>query len=104
MPEHHDTGEEKGGGVGESLSSDVGGGSVNGLEDGGITSDLWWEKENVSSVREVRRQKHRRTFPEGVSPSPPMSPALQIMNNCQLSGREHALLARTHHISERMSP
>ena len=40
MPEHHDTGEEKGGGVGESLSSDVGGGSVNGLEDGGVSSDV----------------------------------------------------------------
>lgn len=39
-PEHHETGEKESGGVGLAHSSDVGSGSVNGLEDGGVSADV----------------------------------------------------------------
>lgn len=81
MPEHHDTGEEEGGGVGESLSvgslslwsaktgeregkewdepSDIGRGAVNGLEDGGVAADLF-DAKDVSERMEGRVQESAR--------------------------------------------
>lgn len=40
MVEHHDAGEDEGGGVGEALTDDVGGRAVNGLEHGGLLADV----------------------------------------------------------------
>lgn len=40
MLQHHDGGEEKGGGVGETHTGNVGGGTVDGLEDGALVTDV----------------------------------------------------------------
>jgi hypothetical protein len=50
---------------------------VNGLEDGGVAADLLFLsfEARVSGMQEWGAEGER-TFPEGVSPSPPMRPAL----------------------------
>lgn len=40
MTEHHHGGEEEGGGVGKTLASNIGGGAVDGLEDGALITDV----------------------------------------------------------------
>ena len=40
VPQHHDGAEKQGGGVGEALAGDVGGGAVDGLEDGALVADV----------------------------------------------------------------
>lgn len=49
MSQHHDRREKKGCGVGESLSSDIRGTSVNGFKDGSILSDVSRRGESESS-------------------------------------------------------
>ena len=40
VPQHHQGAEQEGGGVGEGLAGDVGGGTVDGLEDGALVADV----------------------------------------------------------------
>lgn len=40
VAQHHHGGEQQGGGVGEALASDIGGGAVDGLEDGALVADV----------------------------------------------------------------
>jgi hypothetical protein len=62
-PQHHEGREEEGGGVGEALALDVGGGTVHGLEDGGVFTDVAGGGKTQTADQAGRQVRENVTVP-----------------------------------------